>query len=210
MSKYFKKKSRIYRKINKRLIKPIILIVCEGECTEYNYFNSFRVSTSYVVIVKGEGISAKPLIKKTISLKKEIENREMVKIDQVWCVFDKDSNKELNKIIEEGRNNKINIAYSNPAFELWFVLHFIFTTSPMSVKELINKIKKLFSENCGIKYKKNYKNIYDVLESNKNDAIKRSEKLIKFHKENYGLNPEKNNPSTTVHKLVIELDKYSI
>ena len=208
-NKFFKKKSKIYRDKRKKLIKPFILIICEGKRTEKIYFDSFRLSTSFVeIVIKGTGRSTSSLVEKAISLKKKIEKEKKIRINQVWCVFDRDNNNDFNEAIEFAKKNKINVAYSNQAFEIWYILHFVFSTSPMNVKELIYKIKKLIKENCGKEYEKNCELIFDILESKKSEAIKNAEKLLKFHDSVNGINPDQNNPSTTVHYLVKILDKY--
>ena len=46
--------------------------------------------------------------------------------DQLWCVFDCDDNKdsELQAAISYAEKHGYKIAYSNPAFEYWYLLHF--------------------------------------------------------------------------------------
>lgn len=46
--------------------------------------------------------------------------------DQLWCVFDRDDNKdsELQAAISYSEKHGYKIAYSNPAFEYWYLLHF--------------------------------------------------------------------------------------
>ena len=46
--------------------------------------------------------------------------------DQLWCVFDCDDNKdsELQAAISYSEKHGYKIAYSNPAFEYWYLLHF--------------------------------------------------------------------------------------
>jgi hypothetical protein len=57
----------------------------------------------------------------------------------------------------------------------------------------------------GKKYKKKSYDMYEDLIDKQSDAIKHAEKLL----DEYPIrNPEKDNPSTTVHMLVQELNKY--
>ena len=46
--------------------------------------------------------------------------------DQLWCVFDCDDNKdsELQAAISYAEKHGYKIAYSNPVFEYWYLLHF--------------------------------------------------------------------------------------
>lgn len=182
--------------------KETFLIVCEGKCTEPNYFKSFKV-TSANIKVEGIGYNTFSLVKKTIALKKEAK-KQGVFYDQVWCVFDRDSNpaQAFNNALKIAVENKIRIAYSNEAFELWYLLHFHYYDSAISRKDYISKLNELL----GHKYSKNSRTIYDEIHDKQHIAFRNSHKLLEKYGENY--NPEKANPSTTVHLIVKELNKY--
>jgi len=109
------------RKVNTRKVRQRFLIVCEGEKTEPNYFNSFRVPKDVIQIeVKGVGENPSKLVESAKDLKKQED------YDQVWCVFDRDNwlPQDFNNAIQNAENQNFNVAYSNEAFELWYVLHF--------------------------------------------------------------------------------------
>ncbi|MCP4138602.1 MAG: RloB domain-containing protein [bacterium] len=182
--------------------KERILIVCEGEKTEPKYFESFRVSSSAVINIKGLGYNTVSLVEKTIEINEE-EKKGGDKFDQVWCVFDRDSFPvdNFNKAIGLAERNGFNTAYSNESFELWYLLHFIYFDSAISRKDYIIKLEK----HLGDKYKKNSEDMYEELIEKQQTAISRAKKLLK----NYpSKNPGRSNPSTTVHFLVEELNKY--
>ena len=182
------------------------LIVCEGEKTEPNYFRSFPVDPKVIKLdIKGEGKNPKSLVEKAISLKNDSESDEK---DRFWCVFDRDKNPQnpndsqnFNSAITLARNNGINVAYSNDAFELWYLLHFDFHNTGISRQRYQN----MLTNKLGHKYQKNSKTIYDELKSRQQDAIKHAKRLlIEYDRPN----PESDNPSTTVHLLVEELNSF--
>ena len=43
--------------------------------------------------------------------------------DEIWCVFDTDQHPNLAQAINEAGQSEIEVAVSNPCFELWLVLH---------------------------------------------------------------------------------------
>ena len=47
--------------------------------------------------------------------------------DSIWCVFDRDdnSNEVLLRAKQSAQKEGYHLAYSNPSFELWFLLHFV-------------------------------------------------------------------------------------
>ena len=181
--------------------KDTFLIICEGEKTEPNYFKSFRVKSAQIK-VWGEGANTLSLVKRT---KEIVEDyiKEGVTYDQVWCVFDRDSfsKANFNDAFSFAQRNKIRVAYSNEAFELWYLLHYDYLNTGVSRKQYIKKL----TDRLGFKYKKNSKSIYQYLLEKQPTAIKNAKKLL----ESYLVKkPVENNPSTNVHLLVEELNKY--
>lgn len=180
--------------------KKRILIVCEGEKTEPNYFKSFRV-TSAVVVVEGLGSDPKRLVRKALSLKDRAARNE-AKYDQVWCVFDRDSfsAEDFDGAFKLALEKGMKVAYSNEAFELWYLLHFHFFNTAVSRKHYAEKL----STSLGKDYKKNSKTMYEELLPKQSTAIKHAEKLLQSYEVD---DPKGNNPSTTVFRLVKELNK---
>lgn len=54
---------------------------------------------------------------------KRSQSRKDPDFDEIWCVVDVDDHPNLNSAIAEARDAGIEIAVSNPCFELWLVLH---------------------------------------------------------------------------------------
>lgn len=195
-----RKNSRGYspRKVNTREVRQRFLIVCEGAKTEPNYFRSFRVPKNVAEIhIQGVGENPSKLVERAKNLKVQ-EN-----YDQVWCVFDRDSwtPEDFNNALEKAKTEKFKVAYSNEAFELWYILHFEFLNTGISRKDYCKKLTSLL----GYKYQKNRETIYDELFEKQPVAILNAENLLKLYNPNI---PAKNNPSTTVHLLVQELNKF--
>lgn len=187
------------RKVNVRDTRKKFLIVCEGTKTEPNYFKCFRVNRDVVKLdIEGFGYNTLTLVREAIRIK------ETVYYDEVWCVFDRDSfsAQSFNAAFKVARENDIKIAYSNQAFELWYLLHFHYYDVAIHRKEYC----KMLTQLLGHKYEKNSETIYDELLSRQKDAIRHAERLHS----NYNLTkPERDNPSTTVHELVKKLNEYS-
>ena len=184
------------RKVNTREIRKVFLIVCEGTETEPNYFRSFPVPKE-VIDIKGIGKSPKKIIQEADSINQNGD------YDRVWCVFDRDEwdTEEFNRAIQTGKKKGFQIAYSNEAFELWYLLHFEFFDTGMSRKQYQQKLDSLM----GKPYKKNSDNMYEKLETRQSTAIKNAATLLKQYNP---VNPVNDNPSTTVHFLVQELNQY--
>jgi hypothetical protein len=185
------------RKVNIREIKQRFLIVCEGAKTEPNYFKKFRVPKSVIEIdVQGVGENPSRLVQSAIKLKAEADEE----YDQVWCVFDRDDwpPQDFNNAIDTAKSNNLKVAYSNEAFELWYVLHFKFLNTGIPRGDYCKKMTKHLRK----KYQKNSDTIYDELINKQAIAIRNAEKLLASY--NYST-PGQDNPSTTVHLFVKEL-----
>lgn len=187
-----KRSSYSTRQIDNKPPRPKVLIVCEGEKTERLYFESFHVSS----LVIGEGKCTLSLVDATL------KHMEEKKYDEVWCVFDKDDFPidQFENAIHKAEANNIKVAYSNQCFELWYVLHFEYLQSSISRKDYIQKL----SGHLKTPYKKNSTNLYFLLKSRQDQAIRNAESLLS----NCDIKkPGRQDPSTSVHLLVIRLNE---
>jgi hypothetical protein len=193
--------TNLHRRTNFREVRQRFLIVCGGEQTEPNYFKAFR-TPKVVVTVQAIGKSPKEVVEKARKKIQE-ERRQGEEYDQVWCVFDRDEfpNQDFNEAIALARRLGMKVAYSNEAFELWYLLHFQYLVTGMSRRDYIDRLKSLF----GHPYAKNSEAMYTELEGHITNAMRNAERLLTQYEP---LNPAQDNPSTTVHLLVEQLLRY--
>jgi hypothetical protein len=184
------------RRINRYEPRQRFLIVCEGEKTEPNYFKQFPLLPYSVVDIRGIGANTVSLVRKALELRRE------AKYDQVWCVFDHDSfpAQSFNAALQLADSNGLRVAYSNEAFELWYVLHFDYLNAGITRQDYITRLNKLL----GHRYHKNSELIYDEIITRQKNAIQNAQRLLAQYTP---ANPEMNNPSTTVHLLVDQLNR---
>jgi len=182
------------------LIRDRILIVCEGEETEPNYFTKFPKKPKIEVI--GTGYNTLSLVQYAIR-KRDSYEKKGIHYNQTWCVFDRDSfpADDFNNAFFLADKHKIKIAYSNPAFELWFYLHFFYHTAAIHRSHYCQRLSQPECLNCS--YDKTDKDLYEKLLGKQKRAIINAEKLLKEYTDD---KPERNDPSTTVHLLVKALN----
>lgn len=208
---------RFAKQAKKSKIRELVtyfLIVCEGEKTEPNYFKSFPKKVGrfiYDIEFEGGGISTLKVVEKAI----ELRDKSKQKYDRVWAVFDRDSFKanSFNSAILKAKANNINCAWSNEAFELWYLLHFHNRITAMSRDEYKNAIEEAVNAKLGkkkntFKYKKNDTEMYSLLNQvgSQTSAIKWAKDLAS---NNTGQQFANYNPQTMVFKLVEELNGQS-
>ena len=195
-----KRKAELSRKVNTRFLRRI-LIVCEGEKTEPNYFKCFPQNPLVfdAIDIKGTGYNTVSLVREAIRLKGLADNDSKPFIE-VWCVFDKDSFSSQNfmEAIRLANANSIKCAYSIEAFELWYILHFDYCDAALSRTQY----KEMLTERLGKPYTKNSEEMYSLLESKQKNAVKNAKKLFEQQKE---FPCYQQNPVTTVFRLVEKL-----
>ncbi len=197
------------RQTKARETRKKFLIVCEGEKTEVNYFKAFTVPNKIEVRVKGEGKNSLSLVEKAIKIIDNLKQDDS--FDQIWCVFDKDncSKEQFNQAERLAKENNVKIAYSNEAFEIWFILHFQYLDIATSRSEYLTILTKQMQKygllNEQEKYEKNREDMYEKLKPYQRTAITNAAKLIQDRDE-AKKHPFDANPSTTVQELVQELN----
>ena len=196
--------SNLSRRQGVREIKQSFLIVCEGEKTEPDYFKAFRMTAATVKAV-GQAMNTMTLVSKAISIREADQKRKKV-YDQCWVVFDKDDfpAKDFNQAIQFAEKNGFRVAYSNQAFEYWFLLHYNLYTGAIHR----NQYKDMLTKLTGIPYSKSegYGAVmYNLLLSRQQQAINNAETVLA--EISHG-NPAEEESSTTVQRLVIELNKF--
>ena len=188
--------------------RPAVYIVCEGSETKKNYFSRFRTRNSLIEI--------KPLASKHTAAKMLVMSaKNLIKQDYyypedgdlIWCVFDCDSNsnEDLHVVERIAESYGYHIAFSNPCFELWYLLHF--ADEGAYLKDSSAVISKLDRDGCLKGYSKS-KDYYDTLKPLRQHAIKRAQRLMEKHKKaGQPLLRRDSNPHTSVVSLVLYLEK---
>ena len=190
------------RKIRKT--KKYILFEFEGRNkTEEIYFKNFQSRNNEFNIKFAYGYDTDPvgMVKSLIDyIEKEGVGLETE--DRVYCVFDADidlnKQKRINEAIKLALEHSIQPIISIPSFEIWYRLHYSYTSKLYnSNKELLKDLKKFIPD-----YEKN-KNIFNILKDKVDNAVKNCKKLeeeqIKNGKDIMSITC---NPYTSVYKPV--------
>lgn len=114
------------RSAGSRPERRTIMVFCEGVNSEPDYINGLKrlpnISANNALDLRihpGKGVPL-TLVERAVGFRDEPE------IDELWCVFDVEWPKHhpnLKPAIQLARSNDINLAISNPCFELWLILH---------------------------------------------------------------------------------------
>lgn len=206
--------SRSFNREGRNLLpRRCILIVCEGQKTEPNYFKGLRrklrLRTAEVRICGRECGSAPISVVQFAKGERKKRRKEarrssvLVEYDEVWCVMDVEkegTNSTLVEAIQLAKKEGLNVALSNPCFEFWILLHFEYTSRPyQDCREVVRHLKSCLKKKK-IAYRGKADDIFDELSPYIEDAIARAKRL-EAEKNTQGCNGIPN-PSTTVYRLV--------
>ncbi|MFF3765701.1 RloB family protein [Streptomyces sp. NPDC001922] len=121
------------RKQGNRPEQRRFLIYCEGECTETQYFKGLKAELRALPVelcmggVHGEPKSlAQAAIEHQARAPRSAKDRYTA-YDEVWCVVDVEApvpHPGLADALRLARGGAVNVALSNPCFEIWILLHF--------------------------------------------------------------------------------------
>ncbi len=179
--------------------QKVIVIVCEGEETEPNYFRAlrqkFRLPNLSIQVIPGKGAPI-TVVNCAIDEKKKLDEPT----DEIWCVIDTENpinNPSLTAAIEKAGKNKINLAISNPSFEYWYFIHFENSSRPFANGQEMKKALKVhipdYDESMVV---------FPLLDDLTQTAIDCALRLRERSLEGWDIFP---NPSTGVDKLVKEI-----
>jgi hypothetical protein len=221
------------QKPNRELVKSII-IACEDSVSSPAYFQMIidklidnkKITPNSIIIVPHDGHTDPTGVLN--NLKQYNENGLTYKdFEHRWIVFDRDKQRvnsgghtaeNFNNAVINAKSKRkdlhIDVAYSNDSFELWYLLHFSYRNTAIMRDEIIQKVIEKLKEiephkfsrltRDNIKQKNYTKQIFNTLQQYQSNAIRNAETLLHSYGEEH--NPKTDNPSTTVHKLVILLN----
>lgn len=115
--------------------------------------------------------------------------------DQYWCVFDADVHPRLSEAFQLARRHGIEVAFSNPCVELWFLLHFEDQNAHLERGEAQRRAREILG--CG---KLLTPRALALLEESHDTALSRARQLDTRH-EGDG-SPPGSNPSSSLWRLI--------
>jgi hypothetical protein len=221
IAKEGRKKAKTLKKLERKqktkneLIR--VILACEGVVTERNYFQKIfdtlisehNISKTSLVIAKHAHTNPKGVLEDLLNALESDPEYE-----HKWIVIDRDEMRpnggghpleDFNGAISSAEAKQIKVAYSNPSFEIWYLLHFEYRNTAVDRDEVIVQLEKY------MEYSKNSQMIFDMLIKNQDSAIANAKRLIAAYEINKRqISPAIDNPSTTVHELIEVLNSLAM
>ena len=185
----------------KRAPRYVLRVLTEGEKTEPDYlFVWVRRNARVHLDLADTGMTPDALVRRAKEhLQGQPRRRAARDFDQIWCVFDTDQHENLPHAITDARQSGIEVAVSNPCFELWLVLHLREQTAYID-RHVVQRLSNELGLSDG-------KRIADSASNTLVEAFptakERAQALDQRHAGNDS--PARSNPSTDVWQLVDQL-----
>ena len=181
----------------------MIRVLSEGAVTERGYLTMWaRLNRRSVRLdVSDRGMTPETLVRraKQYILRTRRLKRSEREFDELWCVFDVDQHPNLSHAINDAQQSGIEVAVSNPCFELWLVLHREEQTAYIERHDVQRRSDELqLTDN-----KRILSSAERILVDAVDTAKQRALALDRRHAGNRS--PARSNPSTDVWRLVDRL-----
>jgi hypothetical protein len=204
-------KSSVQRKGETLDQRKLVILACEGEKTEVNYFRSVfeelkqkkQLASGSCVIAKHSHTNPTGVLSDLLNHKTEFGGTYK-DFQHRWIVIDRDPERtnggghtveDFQSAINQSSKHKVNVAWSNPCFELWILLHYDLRESSIDRDDFSSKLR----DRLGREYSKNDTEIFNTIRSRLDVALRNSRTLYDRSK---GKQPHENNPCTTIFQLI--------
>lgn len=196
----------LQRKRARRAAYKKLLIVCEGEKTEPNYFEDAREYYSLNTVnveVRGDCGSDPMSIVNFAKERYRAEKDAGDPFDEIYCVFDKDGHttyaRALNALASSTPKDTYFTINSVPCFEYWLLLHFAYTARPYTSLPGSSSGDQVLGEltNYIPDYEKGRRTIFTEIVGHLEQAKIFAERALRESERS-----QTDNPSTRVHELI--------
>lgn len=188
------------RPVGTRPVLPVIVLVFDDSKTAPAYFNLLKgeikqYMTLKVISAPPRGWSPDQVVEQAVTERKDLDEER----DAVWAVFDMEhikvarDNAEQAKVKAETKN--VNVARSDPCFEVWTLLHLEDTGKHFKdCEQVIDRIKTLWKTEFGEPFEQKAHADYSQIMGRRNEAACRA-------KQHHQKNPK--DPSwTEIYKII--------
>lgn len=205
---------------NKLETRRLIILACEGSNTERLYFEAHfkhlkaaqRLSNLSCVFAPHQHTNPTGVLEDLLNYSDAFDNTYK-DFEHRWIVIDRDEERcgggghtlqDFNEVLQKASKNRpvIETAWSNPSFEIWYLLHFHYHNTAIDRDQVIEKLNR----NLSAPYNKSDPEIFSKLSNLEKPqgcefAIRNARRLHNDAKA-LGLNAADTNPGTLVYELV--------
>lgn len=194
------------RRTTAQAVRRQLLVFTEGEKTEPQYLKAWERLRRDRVIVTIANDHGTPLTLVNAAVKAKLDDDRDARrgkgapYDAVWCVFDCDEHPSIDEATALAAAHGVQVAFSNPCVELWFVLHFEEQTAWIDRRSAQRRSRELLGCDKALS-----RDAIDALLARHADASTRARKLDEMHQGDGRAAGA--NPSTAIWRLVDDVGR---
>jgi hypothetical protein len=187
-----------------------VLIVCEGRKTEPGYLIALcrrKGLTAVEAISSGGGSDPMSVVGCAIARGAAAADAGRP-YDRVWCVFDRDEHVRVPEAMEVAADNGIGVVFSSPCVELWYLLHFRYSTRYLGPGDAESELRENYLSGYAKSLdNREWRRIYaQALEPRETEACQHAHSLRRRHEQNSPRLPQIAwNPYSSMDRLVCYL-----
>lgn len=170
-----------------------MLFSCEGKETEPRYLRALCKELGLIPDFAAQGGDPSYVVE-------QASQRHNDEHDAVWCVFDCNGHKHASAARQRAHDLGFSVAYSNPCVEIWYVLHFGYSTRQMTSTQARKACEAAIDG-----YAKSL-DVYALLRGKQDEAITHAQRLRAKHDEEVNEGKARN-PYTDFDLMVLALRK---
>ncbi|MGW7415647.1 RloB family protein [Streptomyces sp. NPDC054863] len=111
------------RRAGRREPRKRLLVVCGARVTETAYLKGFKAMAANPAV--SLRLVERPCApSQLVTYTADLRDRAREDFDEAWCVFDMDEFVDVPQAVADAALRGVEVAVSNPCFELWLLLHF--------------------------------------------------------------------------------------
>lgn len=100
-----------------------LLVVCGARVTESTYLRGLKTHSANPAVALR--VMERPCApSQLIAYTADFRDQSKEDFDEAWCVFDIDEFRDVPRAVSDALRQDVEVAISNPCFELWLLLHF--------------------------------------------------------------------------------------
>jgi hypothetical protein len=207
-----RKLPELRRRVHRREPKRRFTLICEGDNTEPIYFQTlkrlFSKALIQVEIVAGAGVP-RTIAELAVEKAKEIglwprrgkRKDSFEEKDEIWAVFDRDAHPKFDEAVNHCEAHGVNVARSNPCFEVWLILHVMDYDRPdgrHTVQQHLGRIRPEYDSS-----RRKIPNCAELISSLEEAEVRAERQMTRRENEGRKFGP----PSTTVGLLTRTIRK---
>ncbi|MGJ3264829.1 MAG: RloB family protein [Salinarimonas sp.] len=161
-----------------------ITLFCEGEVTEPDYLGRLAAEVGLKLLWGRKGGKPAELVEAAIDARRAAKAEGFAGPHEIWVVFDCDEHPQVADARRRAEANGVRVAYSEPCFEVWPLLHHPDGVGPMTSPEAVERVCERFPSYRRVKILG-----YEALRPHLDDAVARAGRLRRANEATGVTNP---------------------